>query len=75
LSTQGLSGAIRRHAYAKYSEARTAHWLLLIAGNRVDRADLKHQWMDPLLVGAPWVAAAGTVDAIAMAARRSRPRE
>jgi hypothetical protein len=32
----GLSGAIRRHAYKKYSEARAAHWLLLIAADRVD---------------------------------------
>jgi hypothetical protein len=28
---KGLSGVIRRHAYAKYSEARAAHWLLLLA--------------------------------------------
>ena len=32
---RGLSGAIRRYAY-RFSEARTAHWLLLIAGDRVD---------------------------------------
>jgi hypothetical protein len=32
----GLSGAIRRAAYARYSEARLAHWLLLIAGDRVE---------------------------------------
>ncbi len=32
---RGLSGAIRRHAYT-YSEGRTAHWLLLMAGDRVD---------------------------------------
>jgi len=32
---RGLSGAIRRYAY-RYSEARTAHWLLLMAGDRVD---------------------------------------
>jgi hypothetical protein len=31
----GLSGAIRRYAYT-FSEARTAHWLLLMAGDRVD---------------------------------------
>jgi hypothetical protein len=31
----GLSGAIRRYAYT-LSEGRTAHWLLLIAGDRVD---------------------------------------
>jgi len=33
---QGLSGRIRRHAYARYSEGRAAHWLLLLAADRVD---------------------------------------
>ena len=32
----GLSGAIRRLAYDRFSEGRNAHWLLLIAGDRVD---------------------------------------
>jgi hypothetical protein len=32
---RGLSGLIRRYAYT-YSEGRTAHWLLLILGDRVD---------------------------------------
>jgi hypothetical protein len=32
----GLSGAIRRFAYERFSEGRNAHWLLLIAGDRVD---------------------------------------
>ena len=36
----GVSGAIRRFAYARYSEARAAHWLL---------------WLDPLIVAGPWV--------------------
>jgi len=31
----GVAGAIRRYAY-HYSEGRTAHWLLLILGDRVD---------------------------------------
>ena len=31
----GLSGVIRRYAYT-FSEGRTPHWLLLIAGDRVD---------------------------------------
>jgi hypothetical protein len=31
----GISGAIRRYAYT-FSEGRTAHWLLLILGDRVD---------------------------------------
>jgi len=90
----GLSGRVRRHAYAKYSEGQAAHWLLLMAGDRIDtvesalrslltprpdnpitetgvlaelerhglrsrlgrgRADVKHHWMDPLIVGAPWI--------------------
>ena len=33
---RGLSGAIRRYAYAKYSEGRAAHWLLLLLADRVD---------------------------------------
>jgi hypothetical protein len=32
----GLSGAIRRFAYARYSEGQTPHWLLLIVGDRVE---------------------------------------
>lgn len=95
---KGLSGVIRRHAYASYSEGRAAHWLLLILGDRVDaweshlrsfasarpdnpvtetgvlaeksghgiasrfgvkRSDINHQWMDPLIIGGPWVAAGG----------------
>jgi hypothetical protein len=90
----GLSGAVRRLAYRRYSEARAAHWLLLLLGDRVDaieshvrsfgtarpdnpvaetgivaelshhgfasrvrrhRADLKHQWLDPIIVAGPWV--------------------
>ncbi|WP_111768552.1 hypothetical protein [Nakamurella deserti] len=90
----GVSGAIRRYAYDRYSEGRAAHWLLLVAGDRVDawgshlrslaslrpdnpvtetgvlsegrrhglasrfghrRADVKHQWIDPILVAGPWV--------------------
>ena len=33
---RGLSGRIRRFAYERYSEGRAAHWLLLLAGDRVD---------------------------------------
>jgi len=33
---KGLSGVMRRLAYARYSEARAAHWLLLLAADRVD---------------------------------------
>jgi hypothetical protein len=36
---KGLSGVIRKYAYAKYSEARAAHWLLLIAADRVDAVE------------------------------------
>lgn len=32
---KGVSGAIRRYAY-RYGEARAAHWLILIAADRVD---------------------------------------
>jgi hypothetical protein len=32
----GASGAIRRLAYRRFSEGRLAHWMLLIAGDRVD---------------------------------------
>lgn len=32
----GLSGSIRRFAYERYSEGQTAHWLLLVVGDRVD---------------------------------------
>jgi hypothetical protein len=33
---KGLSGAIRRLSYARYSEGRAAHWLLLMLADRVD---------------------------------------
>ena len=33
---KGLSGAIRRLAYRRYSEGQTAHWLLLMGADRVD---------------------------------------
>src|SRR5918911_3328893 len=32
----GPSGLIRRLAYRRFSEGRLAHWLLLVAGDRVD---------------------------------------
>lgn len=93
---KGLSGILRRHAYARYSEARAAHWLILLGADRVDaweshlrsfatlhpdnpvtqtgvlseftrrgyssrvgrgRVDLRHVWMDPIIVAGPWVAA------------------
>jgi hypothetical protein len=33
---KGMSGVIRKYAYRSFSEARAAHWLLLIAADRVD---------------------------------------
>ena len=93
---KGLSGVLRKLTYRRYSEARAAHWLILIAADRVDslestltsfatahpdnpstetgvvsefshhpvssrlghgRADIKHQWIDPLIVAGPWVLA------------------
>ncbi len=33
---KGLSGVMRKVAYKRYSEARAAHWLLLLAADRVD---------------------------------------
>jgi hypothetical protein len=102
----GASGALRRLAYRRYSEARAAHWLLLVLADRVDatgahvrslatirpdnpitqtgvlgefrrhpirsrvgRTDLRHAWMDPIIVAGPWVGAAAGV---ALAARRAR---
>ena len=35
----GLSGAVRRLAYDRFSEGRLAHWLLLVAGDRIDAAE------------------------------------
>ena len=36
---RGLSGAIRKLSYARYSEGRLAHWLLLVAADRVDSVE------------------------------------
>lgn len=33
---KGLSGVMRKYAYRRFSEARAAHWLILIAADRVD---------------------------------------
>jgi len=33
---RGVSGALRRFAYRRYSEGRAAHWLLLLAADRAD---------------------------------------
>jgi hypothetical protein len=106
---KGLSGVMRKFAYRKYSEARAAHWLILLAADRVDvlestvmdalrgrpdnpltetgvlaelkahpirsrrghRVDLKHQWMDPIIVAAPWVLAGVGAYALGKAAARA----
>lgn len=33
---KALSGVVRKLAYRRYSEARAAHWLLLLAADRID---------------------------------------
>ena len=33
---RGVSGAMRKYAYKRFSEARAAHWLILVAADRVD---------------------------------------
>src|SRR3954447_15645768 len=47
---RGLSGAIRKLAYARYSEARAAHWLLLIAA---DRVNVYESFVTGILTGRP----------------------
>ena len=108
---KGLSGAMRKYSYKKYSEGRAAHWLLLLAADRVDaweshlrsfaslrpdnpitetgvrsefthrglssrfgrkRADVNHEWLDPIIVGAPWLAAAGIAAVASRALARRR---
>jgi hypothetical protein len=36
---KGLSGAMRKYAYKRFSEARAAHWLILLAADRVDAVE------------------------------------
>jgi hypothetical protein len=33
---KGVSGLMRKYAYRRFSEARAAHWLMLLAADRVD---------------------------------------
>jgi hypothetical protein len=107
----GLSGPIRRFSYAKFSEGRAAHWLLLMAADRVDsvesslrslltthpdnpitetgvlaefshhglssrlgqkRTDVRHQVLDPFIVGAPWVLRGGLAFYLVKLLRRGR---
>jgi hypothetical protein len=107
---KGLSGVMRRFAYKRFSEARAAHWLMLIAADRVDsfgshlrslltlrpdnpitetgvlsefkhhgirsrrgRVDVRHQVLDPVIVGGPWgLAGAGVYSAVKRIARLRR---
>ncbi|WP_336659912.1 hypothetical protein [Leucobacter sp. USHLN153] len=96
----GVSGAIRRLAYARFGEGKNVRWLLLVAGDRVEaagahlrslatrrpdnpitqtgvlseanhgplrsrigrgRVDLRHTWIDPVLVALPWLATGALV--------------
>ena len=103
----GLSGKIRRYSYERFSEGRAAHWLLLIAADRVDageahlrslltlrpdnpitetgilseprrhpiasrrgRVDVRHQVLDPLIVGGPWILGAVVAFGLLRAVRR-----
>ncbi|MBQ1046284.1 MULTISPECIES: hypothetical protein [unclassified Micromonospora] len=47
---KGLSGVIRRYSYRRFSEGRAAHWLLLLAADRVDTAESR---LGSLLRGHP----------------------
>ena len=53
----GLAGVIRRFAYDKYSEGQTAHWLLLVVGDRIDAWGAH---VSALSAGRPDVPATGT---------------
>jgi hypothetical protein len=107
---RGISGTMRRYAYT-YSEGRAAHWLILMAADRVDavenhlrsfvslhpdnpitetgvlsefthhgissrvgnkRVDVRHQWLDPIIVAGPWVAAGAVAYTAARALARGR---
>ncbi|MFB2583714.1 hypothetical protein [Herbiconiux liukaitaii] len=57
---KGVSGAIRRYAY-RYSEATAAHWLLLMAGDRVDSVRSQVTSPGPLRRGDPLLLAAPVV--------------
>ena len=107
----GLSGAMRKLAYRRYSEGRAAHWLILLAADRVNaleamagslvrlhpdnpvtetgvlsefsshglssrfgqhRVDVKHQLLDPIIVGGPWLLRAWLLGVGVRALRRRR---
>jgi hypothetical protein len=47
---KGVSGMVRRYAYKRFSEGRAAHWLLLLAADRVDAVEGAFQ---SILTGRP----------------------
>jgi hypothetical protein len=47
---KGLSGAVRKLAYRRFSEGRLAHWLLLVVGDRIDAVE---SHLTSLLSGRP----------------------
>jgi len=60
----GLSGRVRRLAYARWSEARNAHWLALIVADRIDVHEsavnaLLHgrprSFLDSMVAAGPWL--------------------
>ena len=106
---KGLSGTMRKFAYKKFSEGRAAHWLILLAADRVDsvesnlrsfatlhpdnpitetgvlsefkhhgitsrlghnRTDVRHQMLDPVIVGWAWAARAGLVYLVVKGVRK-----
>ncbi|WP_277498901.1 MULTISPECIES: hypothetical protein [unclassified Nocardioides] len=106
---KGVSGVVRRLAYRRFSEARAAHWLLLVAADRVDvaegrvtsalrgrpdrlvaetgvrgeaghepvssragRVDVRHQWIDPVIVAGPMAVAGVLAYRVVRRARSAR---
>ncbi len=67
----GIAGVVRRHAYDRYSEARAAHWLLLLAADRIDVAEHR---VSALLAGRPDDPVGETGLAAELRGRRSRGR-
>src|SRR3954451_9667239 len=65
----GASGAIRRMAYARFSEGKLAHWMLLIVGERVDAWESHLRALAP---GRPDVPATGVRTELTAGGLRSR---
>jgi hypothetical protein len=66
----GVSGAIRRYAYARFSEARAAHWLLLILGDRVESMGARFK-REPVRAVAPWIIGVAVIGLV-VGGRRAR---